>query len=281
MSDRYTILVNNDNTLTTSVKTRIMQRSNMVDKLHFLVEPIYNDYDMSKFTLTMEYVLPVSRKYRTEVLVLSEELYKNKLEYFLPVDTKITSEAGNVEFTLTFTYLEMDAEGNTVEHVRKTDTSIIQILSAAQWAEYIPSADLDSISQIMLSLQAKIEQEKVYAELLQESRADNIKLDEENGEIYLTVNGEKIGEAINLNHLGDALADVTEDGMVKIITDSEIEIPDNSDNGTTISYSLALNQESDELYLLANGKIVSTISTKDIGESITNSTEDGVVKVII
>ena len=39
----YTILVNDDNTLTTSVRERIMQRSKLVDSLHFLVEPTYKE----------------------------------------------------------------------------------------------------------------------------------------------------------------------------------------------------------------------------------------------
>ena len=43
----YTILVNNDNTLYGSQKERIMQRSKLVNTLRFIVEPIYNDIDMT------------------------------------------------------------------------------------------------------------------------------------------------------------------------------------------------------------------------------------------
>ena len=75
----YTILVNNDNTLVTSIKERIMQRSKLVDSLHFLADTIYKDIDMTDFTVTLEYVLPVSKEYKTEILVRSEELYKDKL----------------------------------------------------------------------------------------------------------------------------------------------------------------------------------------------------------
>ena len=97
----YTILVKDTNELSITVKERIMQRSKLIDNLHFLVNPLYKDeIDMTGFTVMMEYILPVSKKYRTEVLTLSEELYKEKLEYKLPFDTKLTEEAGNIEVQL-------------------------------------------------------------------------------------------------------------------------------------------------------------------------------------
>ena len=44
----YTILVNDDNTLLTTVKERIMQKSKLVDSLHFLVNPTYKKWNKSK-----------------------------------------------------------------------------------------------------------------------------------------------------------------------------------------------------------------------------------------
>ena len=61
----YTILINDDNTLTTSVRERIMQRSKLVDSLHFLCPQTYKELDMDDFTVTLEYILPVSREYKT------------------------------------------------------------------------------------------------------------------------------------------------------------------------------------------------------------------------
>lgn len=46
----YTILLGDDNQLTVSVEERIMQQSKLVDNLHFLVEPVYKEQDMSGFT---------------------------------------------------------------------------------------------------------------------------------------------------------------------------------------------------------------------------------------
>ena len=107
----YTILLNETNELITSVRERIMQRSKLVDNLHFLVDPIYKGIDMSDFTVMLEYLTPVSREYKTEILVKSDELYKEKLEYKLPFDTALTKEAGDIEVQLTFIKVDMDAEG--------------------------------------------------------------------------------------------------------------------------------------------------------------------------
>ena len=64
----YVILVENDNSLYGSCKCKIMQREKLFNKLCFLVAPYYNGYDMSKCTVTMRYMLPISREFVTETL---------------------------------------------------------------------------------------------------------------------------------------------------------------------------------------------------------------------
>ena len=128
----YTILVNQDNTMITSVRERIMQRSKLVDSLHFLVDPIYKGLDMSDFTVIMEYILPVSKKYITEILIKSNEPYNSKinkemLEYTLPFDTKLTREPGDIKVQLTFTKVDLDEYGNNRQYVRKISETTIHI----------------------------------------------------------------------------------------------------------------------------------------------------------
>ena len=197
----YTILINKNNTLTTSNRTNIMHRSSMVDSLRVLVDPYYefNDVttlDMSEFICTMEYVLPVSRQYTTEILIPQSELYKERLDYRLPVDTKITSEAGDVEVKFVFTKLEMLDDGTMKPRVRKTSSTIVKIIPVETWSDYIPDANLDSIAKLMLELQGKIEEEKAYAEMIVATKADGIAKDETTNEIYLTAQGKEIGTRI-------------------------------------------------------------------------------------
>lgn len=211
----YTILVNDDNSLTTTVKQRIMHRSTMVDDLHFLVNPTYNGHDMSVFTCTLEYVLPVSKEYTAEVLVLSPELYKDKLEYKLPVDTKLTSEAGSISLKLTFTNLEMDDTGKIVERVRKIDSTTIDVIAVEQWSDYIPSANLDPIVEMLLIAQREREAIKDYAEQLHTTKLDDIVLDVESNEVYGVANGKRSGQGFSLIDLGDEIAEETE--VVRVI----------------------------------------------------------------
>ena len=218
----YTILVNQDNTMTTSVRERIMQRSKLVDSLHFLVDPIYKGLDMSDFTVTMEYILPVSKKYITEILVKSNEPYNSKinkemLEYTLPFDTKLTREPGDIKVQLTFTKIELDEYGNNIQYVRKISETTIHITSTSAWSDIIPDEALNAIDQRIIKTDAQIKALEELNEVTATTKADNIKLDEETNDIYLTANGEKIGDSINLSDLGTTLAENTKEGLIKMI----------------------------------------------------------------
>lgn len=214
----YTILVNQDNTMTTSVRERIMQRSKLVDSLHFLVDPIYKDnVDMSNFTVNLEYILPVSKQYRTEILYKSNELYKEKLEYKLPFDTALTKEPGDINVQLTFTKVDLDKYGNNRQYVRKTSEITIHITPISAWSDIIPDEALNAIDMAMLQLEGKIKQVDEIANTYNNIKADNIKLDDETKELYLTANGDAIGDKILIEQLGDSIAENTKDGIIQVI----------------------------------------------------------------
>lgn len=218
----YTILINEDNTQTHSKRERIMHRSSNVNTLQILIDPKYTDkdnevYDMAEFTCILEYRLPISQTYVPVVLTPKEELYKEKIQYLYPLTTEFTSEIGEVEIKFMFTKIEMLPDGSCVEHVRPVSSSSITIIPVEQWSDYVSDSNLSSIAQIMLNLQAKIEQEKAYAEIIAQNKADNIKLDTEGKTIHLESNGNKIGDDIPLSDLADELINVNEGGMVKVI----------------------------------------------------------------
>lgn len=192
----YTILLNDSNELTTSIRERIMQRSKLVDSLHFLVDPMYKGIDMSDFTVMMEYLLPVSREYKTEILVKSEALYKDKLEYKLPFDTNLTREAGKVQVQLTFVKVELDADGNTIQRVRKTSPTTITILPITAWSDVIADSALTSLDQRLIQVDAMLNAANEMNDYLNTTKADNIILDEEANTIQLSANGVPIGEVI-------------------------------------------------------------------------------------
>lgn len=215
----YTILVTNENEMVVTVKERIIQRSKMVDKLHFLVEPLYKGIDMTPFTVTLEYVLPISKKYCSEVLVKAEELYKEHLEYLLPFDTQLTQEQGEIELQLTFTNVEMDAEGKVTQYVRKISPPVkVTIIPISNWSDLIPDSALNVVDQKMLELDSKMKALEEMSGLVATSKADNIVLDTETHELYLVSNGVPIGNKITTDDLGDSIVESTSDeGLVTVI----------------------------------------------------------------
>lgn len=214
----YTILVTQDNELITSIKERIMQRSKLVDNLHFLVDPIYKEIDMTDFVVTLEYILPVSKEYETDILVKSDELYKGtKLEYKLPFDTKLTKEPGEIEVQLTFAKIELDENGQSIQLVRKTSSCFITIVPISAWSDIIPDSALNAIDQRILETQAQIKALEELSGVIATAKADNIVLDESTHELYLTANGEAIGNRIDMDELGDAIVENAEDGLVTMI----------------------------------------------------------------
>lgn len=207
----YTFLINSDNTVTASVPKRIMERSKMVDDLHFLADTTYENVDMSQFTLTMKYLLPISKKYRTETLVLSENLYKNRLEYRMPFDTNLTSEPGDIEFTLTFTNVEMDEMGRVTQYVRHAGPGTIHIVPLSAWTDVIPDDALAAIDQRLIAADALLKSLNERNNSIMDSKADNLSY--KNDVLQLTANGNPIGNSIKITQ--DSVE--TEDGTIRVV----------------------------------------------------------------
>ena len=193
----YTIVVHNDNTMTATVKQRILQRTNLVDCLRFLVEPYYNGLDMSEFVVRLEYTLPVSQKPCSELLVLTEERVEDFLCYKLVFDSKLTSEAGGIEVSLSFTKVEMEEEGDTKGYVRHVSPIKIPIVAVKDWSAFVPEEYLAVVDQMMLKADAKIKQLNDLQELYDKGKADNMMLTEDT--LQLTANGEPIGDPIKIS----------------------------------------------------------------------------------
>lgn len=215
----YTILVTQDNELITSVKERIMQRSKLVDSLHFLVDQVYKGIEMKDFTVRVSYCLAGStNEPKSELLSLSSELYKDKLEYKLPFDSELTREAGDIELSLSFTKSEMDTEGNVKQLVRKTSTCFVTIIPISKWLDAPTDGNLSAIDREILKTQEMIRALDEMGDSLAMTKADNIVLDAETHELYLTADGKVIGNKIDMDDLGDVLVEAnSEDGLVTMI----------------------------------------------------------------
>ena len=210
----YTFLIGEDNTLTATVVERIMERSKLVDSLHFLADPIYKETDMSDFTVMMEYVLPVSKKYKTEILERSDELYKDMLEYKLPFDTALTSEPGDIEIQLTFTNITLDADGKSTQYVRKVGPGSIKIVAISTWSDIIPDEALSAVDQRLLAAQALMKALNEQNNAIMKSKADSLRY--KDNLLQLTAQGTPIGTAVKIVSSDSGSTD-PEDGTIRVV----------------------------------------------------------------
>lgn len=224
----YVILVNEDNTLTASKKERIMQRSKLFNNLWFLAEPTYNGYDMSACTVVMEYILPISKKYHSDILELSEEGYQEYLKYVVPVDTNLTAEPGDVELQITFVYSDLDENGESVQRVRKTSTAKVSIVPISVWSDIIPDSALGALDQRIIKMDAQIKELLDIGDAYDAAKADNIAYDADKQTLQLLSGANKIGDEVSLNvddnSNGTIAVDFSDlnvgDGVAKLLADS-------------------------------------------------------------
>lgn len=220
----YVILINSDNTLSAPKKQRIMQRSKLVDTFMILVYPDYNGIDLTDCTVLLEYLLPISKQYKTEILRLSAEKYEDHLKYLLPIDTDITAEAGKVEMQLTFLKADIDVNGNPFTPVRKTDSIKVEIFPISAWSDIIPDSALNPIDQRLIKMDAQIRALDDLSTLTYMTKADSLIY--EDNKLQLTANGKKIGDSVNIQSCDDNL----EDGVpvVDFSNSTDFVTPDDS-----------------------------------------------------
>lgn len=220
----YVILVNEDNSLYGSKKERIMQRSKLVDSLVFIVDPIYKGIDMTNATVMLEYILPVSREYKTVILTLSDEKYNDcYLQYKLPFDVDLTSQAGALEIQLTFAYSEMNEKGKIVQRVRKTSATSIDVIPIAKWSDIIPDSVLGGLDQRLIVMNAQIQALDDYINVVNTNKVDNLVYDDKNETLHLSANGKVIGDKVSVKEMLD-------DGIPVVDLDSDSGVIPDEDN---------------------------------------------------
>lgn len=226
----YTIIVCDDNSLYGSRKRKIMQREKLFNKLWILVPPCYNGYDMSKCEVTMRYLRPISKDFVTETLVLSEEKYGEYLKYVLPVDTCLTKEWGDLELNLTFTMLDVDANGNVVQRVRKTENHILTITRLPDWDSVIPDSSLAAIDQRIIKTQAQIKELEQLADAFNGdvNIVDNLVYDDKNSTLQLSAKGVGVGDKVSVK-------DMLDEGAPVVDLNSKPEDKPNDDDESTES----------------------------------------------
>ena len=182
----------NDKSLIATVTTTLYQHENLVDKVFFLFPQNYNSLDLADCTAVIKY-LDQGNVPHTEVLQKSDELYKDHLQYFLPINSSLTKFAGDVKVRVTFSKTDV-AENK--QYILNTGEITIPISPLSDYYAFVPDESLEIVDQMIGKLDAKIAATEAIAEIYDKKKADNITYDE--NKLQLTSNGEKIGNAITI-----------------------------------------------------------------------------------
>ena len=214
-----TFLLKSDYTVIKSIKKPVMEKSTGIDVLYFITPKMIGELDLTDgFNLVMEYLQPVSKKVKIETLVLVDADYEEDyLRYALPLTTQITEEPGEVEINLTYMGVSLDADGNSHEHICPFSTTYLTIVPISSWFSASDEA-MTQLAEIYTANQRQIQALTELANMLNQSKADDIKLDVESGEIYVVSGTKKLGTGIMLEELANEITEAAgnSEGNIKI-----------------------------------------------------------------
>lgn len=223
----YTLKITDENTVVTTVKETLMERSNYVDKIQIVTSKMYREQiDMSDATVYMKYKLPVSNKIKlTQLTVNNLEYETNYIQYLIPVDAALTAEAGDIEVSFTFLKLIANEDSTYTSYVRKTTSGVIHITPLVQFDKYEPSEMFTEVDQRLLVMEGLIKDLDAQNKAAYEGMVKDIRLDTDKKKITLTNrNDEDTGEGIVVKNLSNMIAedltgkdpDEVQDGVVHL-----------------------------------------------------------------
>lgn len=221
----YIFLLENDNEIFASHREVLMQRSKLVDEIWFLINPKYKtcENDMNVFSVILEYILPASKSYHSLELVQDKEGYKEYLKYIVPLDSNLSSEAGDIQLQLSFIFVGLDADGNSVQKVRKTKPTTLHITPIAAWSDIIPDSALSAIDQRIIMTQAQLKELGYYAEIIGENQVDNLVYDNDSDTLHLMAGKKVVGNKVSIK-------DVMSEG-IPVVDLNSTSGSDSGDNG--------------------------------------------------
>lgn len=222
----YVFLLNDDNSITASHREVLMQRSKLVDEIWFLVNPKYKicENNMSDFSVVLEYILPVSKSYHSLELIEAEEGYKEYLKYIVPLDSNLSSEAGDIQLQLSFVYVGLDADGSNIQKVRKTTPATLHITPVAAWGDIIPDSALSAVDQRIIKTQAQIKELEQLANTIEGNVniVDNLVYNSTDETLQLSANGIAVGDKVSVK-------DMLDDGSPVVVFNSKSDDKPNED----------------------------------------------------
>lgn len=223
----YTLKITDENTVVTTVKERLVERSNDVDNIQIITAKLYKEQlDMSDTSLYMKYKLPVTDKIKITQLKPNNLNYEtNYIQYLIPADVNLLAEAGDIEVSFTFLKLVSNDDDSVTSYVRKTTSGVIHVSPLAAFDKYEPSEMFTETDQRLLALIATVKDLNAQSKAIYENMVKDIRLNTDDKKITLTDrNGDDTGEGIATKDLTALIAedltgvdpDGVQDGVVHL-----------------------------------------------------------------
>lgn len=185
----YTILMDNQKNLITTVKNTIHYKENGVDKIHFLLPPLYEETDIKECIVTLKYIDPYGN-FHAEILTPDEELYKNYIRYTLPITTKFTQVVGNIKLRLSIDKFIPGGE-STIINVLDTNSTTVVVTKPEGFNDYVSFEDIEAWKKQLADMNNNITE-------LQDEMPTDLEISEETDNLHLIHNGVQIGDGVEI-----------------------------------------------------------------------------------
>ena len=207
----YTIKLNNDKTLETTVKTTLMQKENGVDKIQFLIPPEYEEQDLSDYIITLVW-FDTNDNMHTELLERDLETYRDYIRCVYTATREFLSQAGEIEVHLNM--MNPDLSDDIPYKILRSCSTVIRVNKPGSYADFADYETLEAMKQKMKELSNSMPTDLVISE------DDNLHLVHEETQIG---NGVEIISASNPDD-----QDGTHDGVIEIHDEDTVEPVDTS-----------------------------------------------------
>ena len=215
----YTLKVNNENQVITTVKETIMQRTNCADKVQILIGKQYRDIDMSNSIVYMEYKLPISNKLKLLKLNKSEDKNDDWMRFVIPSDLQFTSEAGDIAVVFKIYSIQFIDE-KAVWVNRNSQEGFITITPIVPWSDIEIDEMFSGIDQRLIALEMLSQNIEAQSKSMYENMATDIAIND--NKINLTTMNGVTGTGIALDDISEhtisKMIDVDMDGEADGVT---------------------------------------------------------------
>lgn len=177
----YTIKVNPDKTLTTTIKTTLMQKENGIDQIQFLLPPTYESQDLSEYMITMVWRDPNGNSH-TGLLERDLEMYRNYIRCVYTATKEFLSQAGEIEVWLNMMNPALDDD--IPYKTLRTFSTVIRVDKPGSYADFADYEALEAMKQ-------KIKD-------LDDSMPTDLAIDEETDNLHLVHGDEQIGDGVEI-----------------------------------------------------------------------------------